>query len=298
MQITISGDIGSGKSTVGKYLAEVYNAELIDCGQLYRSYASKVSKDVLQLNQSGDNSIDIQIDNDLIRMGKEDKNRVYISRTAWHFIPNAVHIYIMVDPMIASKRILNRKTVAEKHDSLDSILEYNRTRIAEEDARYERMYGITREQQLADADIIFHIGNRSEDEVCSAMKTVVSKAKKMFCFDPTIVVPTQVLHDISPEIVNEFRRVMVSNVVGADTKIKLANGIPYIIDGHHRIAAACLNNVKFVWTSDYSLDDSSICILSNSDYYNWEDYVHGDMSAVTSKMKSPADKFISAVSKM
>lgn len=282
MQVTISGDVGSGKSTVGQYLATMLGAELIDCGQLYRAYAAKRDMNVLQLNQSGDNSIDVQIDNDLVRMGKEDLPRVYISRTAWHFIPNAVHVYMSVNPELAASRIYKRKTVAEKHDSIESVMEYNRIRIAEEDARYEKMYGITREQQMENTNVLMCIGNADIDEVCYALYEVLDKGNVM-CFDPRVAVPTQVLFDTSPDLVSEYAKEINGNTIPCAVRMRYVNGIPYIIDGHHRVAAACLNGVKFMYTSNFTVKDEPICELSNSDYYDWEDYVKGDMSAVIKK---------------
>ncbi len=283
MQITISGDIGSGKSTVGAFLASKLGAELIDCGQLYRQYAAKRDMSVLCLNKSRDNSIDKLIDNDLIRMGQENKPRVYISRTAWHFIPNAVHIYMSIDPGLAAERIFNRKTVAEEHDSLESIVKYNEERIAEEDARYERMYGVSRKQQLEEADLIFCVGNRNIDDVCQAVYRVVAGpfiANKLLCFDPRIAIPTQVLFDIDTSVVDMYVKGSNGDVLYVLADMQFVSGVPYICDGHHRIAAACLGGVKFVYTDKFSIVDEPLCELNNSDYYDWENYVKGDVHRV------------------
>lgn len=280
MQITISGDIGSGKSTVGKYLAEKLGAELVDCGQLYRSYASKKDMSVLQLNQSDDDSIDRQIDNDLILMGKENKPRVYISRTAWHFIPHAVHVYMSVNPRVAAERIFNRKTVAEEHESLESIIEYNKERIAREDERYERMYGITRAQQLKENNVYVCVGNASLDDVCRMVLFAVKEGDIM-CFDPKVAIPTQVLFDVDAGLVEEYRRQFSGDISFTSVNMQFVNGIPYIVDGHHRTAAACLNGVKMMCTKNFSVVEKPLCELSRSDYYDWEDYVKGDMSSVT-----------------
>lgn len=293
MQVTISGDIGSGKSTVGEYLAKRLGAELVDCGQLYRAYASKRDMNVLQLNQSGDDSIDRQIDNDLIRMGKEDKPRVYVSRTAWHFIPNAVHVYMAVNPLLAAQRILKRKTVAENHDTIETIIDYNCERIAQEDARYERMYGITRRQQMESNNVFMCIGENGIKSVCGATYNMLSKGN-VVCFDPRIAVPTQVMFDVDPKLVEKFAG-NFSKVDCTDIKVQMVNGIPYIVDGHHRIAAACKSGVSFMYTSNFEVEDEPLCRLGNSDYYDWEEFVGGDMSAITGVRKTPEKTYIYAV---
>lgn len=295
MQVTISGDIGSGKSTVGQYLAEKLDAELIDCGQLYRAYASQKGMSVLQLNQSEDYSIDVQIDKDLVRMGKEGKSRVYISRTAWYFIPGAVHVYMTVDPKLAARRVLNRKTVAEKHDSVDSIIEYNRKRIAEEDARYERMYGITRKHQMAANNVLVCIGNASAEDVCSAVYEVLNKGN-VICFDPRTAVPTKTIKDIDPEYVKMYCEYISGNISECPVEMQFVNGIPYILNGHHRIVAACNSGTKMMYTSEFTVAGYPNKVLDNFEYHFWEDFVKGDLSAVTGVNGN--DGFSNAVSKM
>ena len=298
MQVTISGDMGSGKSTVGAYLADKLGAELIDCGQLYRKYAASKDMSVLQLNQSGDNSIDKQIDNDLIRMGEEDKPRVYVSRTAWHFIPNAVHVYMTVNPKVAAERIYKRKTVAEEHSSIDSIIEYNRERMLQEDTRYESMYGITRKQQMLANNLFVHVGRAGIEDVCKAVYTCINVGNCV-CFDPRVAIPTQVLHDTNPELVEKYRAEISGDIVECSVKIQMVNGLPYIADGHHRVAAACLNGVKFLYTRNLTVSDFPLWELSSSDYYDWEDYVKGDMSSViNTSPTNPVQRFMGAVNKM
>lgn len=305
MQITISGDIGSGKSTLGEYLSREFNAELIDCGQLYRKYAAEKSMSVLELNQSGDNSIDRQIDNDLIKWGRENKYRVYISRTAWHFIPDAVHIYTMVNPKLAAERILKRKTVAEEHTSIDSILEYNKKRIEEEDMRYQRMYGITRENQLRKTELFIHIGNNSPEQVCRAVSHVIKKerlvlysGKPILIFDPRVVVPTQGIRDMNNDIVFAYSKDITADVSNCEVTMQLVDGVPYILDGHHRVAAACTNGVQFMYTTSFMISQKPDSILRNSDYYDWEEYTMADLSIVYGREENSVNGVLSAALKM
>lgn len=271
MQITISGDLGSGKSTLGEILAKDYNAELIDCGQLYRKYAAENGRDVLKQNKSSDISIDEQIDTEIIRLGKEGLSRIYVSRTAWHFIPNAVHVYLSVDPMLAAQRIAARKTVGEEHTDSDSVLLYNMERAQTEDARYLKMYGITREEQLRDAHVIMNIGTGSVEDVHKALQTVIpSSERRSYVISPKELIPTQVLRDMSIDIVSEYKQWVRGDVVELDLTLLRTWSGTYIVDGHHRVAAACLNDVKYIVAHEVTFEDDSLQ-LSMSDYFDWED---------------------------
>lgn len=272
VQITISGDLGSGKSTIGEMLAKYYDAELVDCGQLYRQYAESKGRDVLGQNKSGDQSIDEKIDQRLIEMGKEGKSRIYVSRTAWHFIPNAKHVYLCVDPMVAARRIAARKTVGEEHADASSVLLYNMERVHTEDIRYLRMYGITRVQQLKDADVVMQIGEESAETVFNALRAVLEHAvTKCYVAPPTNLVPTQVLHDMSPQIVAEYEQTVVGTVRSTSINLSHTPIGTFIQDGHHRVAAACLNKVKYLVTDKVRFDDNVGSLMRKSDYYDWED---------------------------
>lgn len=284
MQITISGDIGSGKSSVGEYLANELSIPFVDCGQIYRNYAKQKGIDVLQQNRSDDYSIDEQIDNDLKWWGTKNKAGVYVSRTAWYFMPFALHIYLCIDPMTAAERILVRRSNAEEHSSLEDIIKYNEERIKREDTRYERMYGITRKSQLNNTQIIMHIGDRTFNEVCACLLEIVHKFNDthnmMLAFDPRAAIPTYPLSDLD-KISIENSKAETGPIIKYDAiRMQFANNKPYIIDGHCSVASACLTNVKFMCTTDFEISDKSFIRLSNKDYSEWQDYTTADLNSV------------------
>ena len=103
MNITITGDLGSGKTTVSKLLAEKLGMEVVDTGMIYRKFAEDKGMDVLEQNNSDDWSIDRKIDSEVERLGKEKDNQIFVSRLAWHFIPNALKIYLTINPLLAKE---------------------------------------------------------------------------------------------------------------------------------------------------------------------------------------------------
>lgn len=277
MNFTLSGGIGTGKSTIGEMLADYFRCDFVDCGQLYRNYAKEHGRNVLEQNKSKDVMIDTMIDEKITEIGQNSDRTVFVSRTAWHFVPDAIHVYLMADEELAAKRIFERQSNAEKHNSPEDVLKYNRERLAEEDARYCRMYGITREQQLANATMFVHIGNRQMIDVFAAIKNLVGVDRQVLCFDPHVALPTEGIRDINPERVKNEVAVLKtksSKLKVAETPIRMevCGDKLYILDGHHRVAAACQADEKFLYTFDFQFVKKPSVELRQSDYYDWYEY--------------------------
>ncbi|HEY8348932.1 MAG TPA: AAA family ATPase, partial [Clostridia bacterium] len=84
IKIAISGDLGSGKSTVCRYLKEKYGLDVYSTGQIQRSLAQKYNMDVLSFNKYMEThpEIDEEIDTELTKIGRLDKDMVLDSRMA------------------------------------------------------------------------------------------------------------------------------------------------------------------------------------------------------------------------
>ena len=89
IKISITGDLGSGKSTVCNYLKEHYGLKVYSTGQIQRSLAQRHNMDVLAFNKYMEThpEIDEEIDAELVKLGKRDEDMVFDSRMAWHFVP-------------------------------------------------------------------------------------------------------------------------------------------------------------------------------------------------------------------
>ena len=85
MNITITGNLGGGKSSVCREL-EKYGFKIITGGGLFRDIAKEKGVSVLELNElaKADRSIDDLIDNRTAKIGKEEDNVLFDSD--WHGI--------------------------------------------------------------------------------------------------------------------------------------------------------------------------------------------------------------------
>lgn len=145
IKISITGDLGSGKSTVCSYLKEHYGLNVYSIGQIQRSLAVKYNMNILAFNKYMEihPEIDEEIDSELTLIGRRDEDMVLDSRMAWHFVPDTFKVYLTVDPNEAARRVVNDKRGAvEKYKSPEvarlSLIERKKS----ENLRYITKYGV------------------------------------------------------------------------------------------------------------------------------------------------------------
>jgi cytidylate kinase len=107
MIITITGYPGSGKSTLGKGIAESLGLKHYSAGDFLREIAKERGMSLLQIlrQMEKDESIDHEIDERTKKLGQKEDNFVIDGRMAWHFIPKSVKIFVKIDLNEAAKRI-------------------------------------------------------------------------------------------------------------------------------------------------------------------------------------------------
>ncbi len=142
--ISISGDIGSGKSSVASDLQELTSYEIVGTGNIQRAIAEQRGITTLELNKISqmDRSVDDEIDSYVIKLGLSKNNLIVDSRLAWHFIPDSFKVYLSVDPMIGSERVYKAKRSSEKNASLEQTFRNNMERQQLEDVRFSKLYNI------------------------------------------------------------------------------------------------------------------------------------------------------------
>lgn len=144
MKITISGAIGSGKSTVSKLLAKELGFKYYSIGTIMRTMAKDRGISLHDLTGIAlkDRSIDKELDRMQVKIGKEDDDFVMDSRIGFHFIPDSIKIYLEVDVKEAAKRILKEARKDEQYPGEEEAIKYITQRAESEKKRYKRYYNI------------------------------------------------------------------------------------------------------------------------------------------------------------
>lgn len=166
--ITITGQLGSGKSTVAKMLAADLNWLYYSTGMAQREIAQNRGITTIELNRLAitDPSIDAEIDAIFKNPPWGDKSCVVDSRLAWHFLPNSLKVCLRVDTMIAAERVLAAKgRVSESYTTVQEACAFLKKRYELEQAHFIKNYqlDITDETQF---DLIIDTTHLTPEEVC------------------------------------------------------------------------------------------------------------------------------------
>ena len=108
MIISLSGVAGSGKSTVAEMVCKKLKLKNYNIGQIRRDLAKERGMTMGQYNKLGekDPSTDYIADDYVKKLGNEEDNFLIQSRTAYHFIPKSIKVYLEVNADEAARRRL------------------------------------------------------------------------------------------------------------------------------------------------------------------------------------------------
>ena len=150
MIIAISGNPGSGKSTVAKKLAKKLGWPRFYMGKIRRLKAKAMDLTLAEYNKLGEKNpvTDVEVDNYLKKIAKQHKNCILESRTAWHFFPKSIKIFIDVNEKIGAERVLaelkkhNKRNEDKKLSTLKAVLISHRQRKQSDNKRYKKYYNL------------------------------------------------------------------------------------------------------------------------------------------------------------
>lgn len=143
--ISIAGELGSGKSTVSNYLITKIDYKIFSAGILFREMAQQLGMTPKEFNVfiEKDPHFDNHVDDTIIKKGKEESNIIFDSRMAWHFVPDSFKIYLYVDVDTATERIMNdTKRVNETYKDFETARQNIIERRQSEVLRYSNFYHV------------------------------------------------------------------------------------------------------------------------------------------------------------
>jgi cytidylate kinase len=177
MIISFNGQEGSGKSTIAKMVAEKLGYPRYYMGQMFRDMAVEKGMALPEFRKicDSDPDFDKKIDDRIVKLSQEQKNFVIESRTAWHFIPESLKVYLKVEPSVAAERIF--KALSKKHNrgnedtnlnTVENIQKSILRRRAEDSERYFSLYGIHQDDEK-NYDLIVDTTELNIEEVFSTV---------------------------------------------------------------------------------------------------------------------------------
>jgi cytidylate kinase len=173
--LTVSGLIGSGKTSVCRELSALTGWRVVSAGTILRRMAEDRGLSVIELNEIAktDDSIDKLIDNQLIALQDSSESLIVDSRLAWHFIPNSYKVHLIVDTSIAANRVFNAQRSDESYATPEAAYAANAQRQTIENERFKQYYGIDCEDQ-SNYDLILDSSGMLPAELAARMLEAVT----------------------------------------------------------------------------------------------------------------------------
>lgn len=143
-RVSLAGDLGSGKSTVGAILKDRFYADTVSVGKIQREMAEELGMNTKEFNiyQEKHPELDKKLDDMLASYENKEGSFIFDSRMAWHFVPNAFSVYLKCNADEAAKRVVNAKREDEKYASDEDAFRQLQERRASEIQRYKKFYGV------------------------------------------------------------------------------------------------------------------------------------------------------------
>jgi len=254
-KISIAGDLGSGKSLIGKMLAEKTGFKFYSTGGIQRKIASRHGITTLELNKRSETTreYDDEIDTFTRKLSMSDKSFFIDSRMAWYFIPNSFKIYLQVNIDIAAERIFRDKyRKNEKYPTFESAKKDIIHRRKSEHYRFLKYYKVDC-KDVNNYDLVIDTSFSTPEEIVNLILKILSPDTPptynyKYWFPPQILKPT-----IDPKALKEKsiqKLVKEMNSKGFDYRYPIETvrnkDSLYILDGHLRVCAALFNKISLI----------------------------------------------------
>ena len=248
--MTVSGDLGSGKTYVSRTLAGVLGYRYLSTGQLHRDIAAELGMNSLELNLHAEENpeIDKRVDAALAGLSEEGLDYVVDSRMAWHFVPTSLKVYLMVDPDVGSARVMSDKTrlnepsYEDQQDAKVRLL----ARKESENKRFLEEYGVDC-SDLRNYDVIVDATLLTPDQVIGQLVAVIGRWKEGLDFNkywtsPRSLFPTEHVEQVAGQAAGDLRAGIERDDSDPDHPIEVVSyqNFWFIWKGHRRASAALL----------------------------------------------------------
>ena len=244
--ISVTGDLGSGKSTVSHLLCQQLNYEYIYTGKIQREIASRYNMTTLELNQYSEThpEIDDEIDSTFKSLN-DSTDLIVDSRLAWFFIPKSFKVFLKTNLIVSANRISgDHQRENETYSSTEEAVKKIIARKASENKRYRELYGVDcSDLSLFNliVDTSFIAPERVADIVLVEYERWLDSQECSKAFvSPTNLYPTRSIRNLPKD--------GKANGFDLNVPVTVANldSFDYIIDGHKRTSWAIKNHIDLL----------------------------------------------------
>ena len=229
INITIAGDLGSGKSTVANHLINNINYRIESAGLIFRRLAEQHGMSAKEFNQfiESNPKYDNMVDDTIKEMGEKEENIIFDSRLAWYFVPKSFKIYMYVDVDTATERIFNDKgRVSESYSDMATDKKEIIERRESEVLRYKTFYNIDI-NNYSNYDFIIDTSQATKDDVNDAVLSNFKSFEQGKEYDKILLSPKNLIIENDTESVDSD-----------DIEIEKREGKFYVVKGFAKVRTA------------------------------------------------------------
>lgn len=240
--ITITGDLGSGKSAVSHLVASKYAMRRYSSGEGQRRIARDLGISTIELNllAERDPTIDQKIDAVFAAMADSDEPLVIDSRMAWHFLPRSFKVKLRVFKTVAAQRVLqDLQREGERYGSIEeAAAELQRRRLSEV-SRFQAKYNVDI-SAYDPFDLVIDTTLAGPEEVAekimeSARAFWSGQAVAKLWASPRLLLPTKTIRDAD-----------TLDVADSPIEVIEENGFDFIWRGHMHACRTIVEGTSFV----------------------------------------------------
>lgn len=244
MNIAITGNLGSGKSSVAKILKEK-GYEIVSTGQIFRQLAMEKGLSVEEFNKQvneaaskGDRSVDKMIDDTTTKIGEEKDYIVFDSRLAWHFAPKSFKVFVITDINEASRRVFHDSLRAnsESYESQETCKKALINRQKLETVRYKEIYDIDY-YDMSNYNLVIESTNAAPAEIAQEILDKMAEYQKG-SFDKIM--------ELNPTSINIAEKSQVNTDEKGNVTVNEMDGVWTLNAGKDLLEKALQNNIKFI----------------------------------------------------
>ncbi|MDR1455361.1 MAG: cytidylate kinase family protein [Tannerella sp.] len=248
--ITITGDLGSGKSAVSSLLKDRLKFEIVSVGMLQRKLAEKYGLNTIEFNKYTEShpKIDLELDRMVSETGRKN-NLIFDSRLAWHFVENSFKVYLSVDDEIAARRIFSDSNrLNESYSGIEQAKINIRKRRESEQARFKAQYNIILDD-YSNYDIVIDTSYTDPRTVSDCIISnyqlhAENRRHHKIWLSPKSLIPVQPIQNHSKKTAVPEIEPGKQEGFDADEPVKVVevDRKYYIYDGHKRVCTALSDN--------------------------------------------------------
>ncbi len=175
--ITLGGDLGAGKTTVAKQIAETLGYEELYIGGILREMAAEKGLSIEDFFRELKNDPDLErsVDERQAKLMREKDNLVIQGRVAWYFARQSpfqtINFFLAVEPWIGAERQGERNENAGKSAEEIKILSDGRQK--EERERYRMLYEIEDHLDRHHYDFTINTSRLTKEEVFACIMALI-----------------------------------------------------------------------------------------------------------------------------